>query len=66
MRTYYSRKLTDEKTRLQYQTWNYMMKNRSRGPKNLFNLDDLSNYRSSNYMSSTVSLSTQPECGKKN
>ena len=31
-----------------------MMKNAFRGPKNSFDLDDLLNYKSSNYMSSTV------------
>ena len=39
---------TVEKTRLQNQNSNYMMKNTSRGPKNLFDLDDFSNYGSSN------------------
>ena len=39
-----------------------MMKNKSRGPKNLFDLDDFSNYKSSNYMSSTVYK--KPRCEK--
>ena len=42
------------KTKLRNQNSNYMIKNTSRGPKNVFNLDDLSNNRSSNYMISTV------------
>ena len=33
---------------------NYMMKETSRGPKNWFDLGDLSNYRCSNYMSLIV------------
>ena len=40
--------------KLRNQNSNYMMKNTSRGPKNLFDLDHLSNYRSLNYMTSTV------------
>ena len=48
IRTYYSRILKDEKTRLQNQNSNYMMKNMSRRPKNLFDLDDFVNYVSSN------------------
>ena len=38
----------DEKTRLQNQNSNYTMKNTSRGPKHLFDLDYFSNYVSSN------------------
>ena len=45
---------TMKKTRLRNQNSNYMMKNTSRGPKNLFDLDHLSNYRSLDYMTSTV------------
>ena len=45
---YYSRISKAEKTRLRNQNSNYMMKNTSRGPKNLFDLDDFSNYVSSN------------------
>ena len=37
-----------EKTRLRNQNSNYMMKNTSRGLKNLFDLDDFWNYVSSN------------------
>ena len=37
-----------EKTRLRNQNSNYMMKNTSRRPKNLFDLDDFLNYVSSN------------------
>ena len=38
----------DEKGRLRNQNSNYMMKKTSREPKNLFDLDDFSNYVSSN------------------
>ena len=48
IQTYYSRISKAEKTRLRNQNSNYMMKNTSRGPKNLFDLDDFSNYVSSN------------------
>ena len=37
-----------EKTRLRNQNSNYMMKNTSRRPKNLFDLDYFTNYVSSN------------------
>ena len=47
-------KLKDEKTRLRNQDSNYMMKNTSRGPKNLFELDEFSNYVSSNLRSFLV------------
>ena len=40
IRTYDSRISKDEKTRLRNQNSNYMMKNTSRGPKNLYDLDD--------------------------
>ena len=46
--TFYSRITKDEKTRPRNQNSNYMMKNTSRQPKNLFDLDDFSNYVSSN------------------
>ena len=46
--------LKDEKTRLRNQDSNYMMKNTSRGPKNLFELDEFSNYVSSNLRSFLV------------
>ena len=39
---------TVEKTRLGNQNSNYMKKNMSKEPKNLFNFDDFSNYVSSN------------------
>ena len=48
IRNYYSRISKDEKTRLRKENSNYMMKNTSRAPKNLFDLDDFSNYVSPN------------------
>ena len=48
IRTCCSRISKDEKTRLRNQNSNYMMKNRFRWPKNLFDVDDFSNYVNSN------------------